>query len=114
MCKHRTFVLTDEQRSQLQHLRDHANKPYLRERAAALLKVDAGQYAAHVARSGLLKPHNEDTVYEWLDRYQAEGIAGLYVRSGRGRKPAYHPFRRRSGTGQRSSASTGTPGTGGR
>jgi transposase len=30
-----------------------------------------------VARSGLLKPRDPDTVYAWLGRYQAEGTAGL-------------------------------------
>lgn len=36
----RVLMLTPEQRSELEHLRDHANKPYLRERAAALLRPE--------------------------------------------------------------------------
>jgi hypothetical protein len=40
-------------------------KPYRRERATALLKIAAGQPAAVVARSGLLRPRDPDTVYSW-------------------------------------------------
>ncbi|MCB0192196.1 MAG: helix-turn-helix domain-containing protein [Anaerolineae bacterium] len=72
-------------------MRDHAEKPYLRERAAALLKIAGGQAAYAVAQQGLLRPRQPNTVYEWLDRYEAEGIAGLTIRDGRGRKPAYEP-----------------------
>lgn len=72
-------------------LRDRAEKAYLRERAAALLKIAAGQSAHAVAQEGLLRPRQPDTVYEWLDRYEAEGVAGLTIRDGRGRKAAYEP-----------------------
>ena len=87
---HRLF-LTSEQRDELVALRDAAAKPYLRERAAALLKIADGQAAAAVARTGLLRPRQPDTVYRWLARYRAEGAAGLADRSGRGRKPAFSP-----------------------
>lgn len=67
----------------------------MRERAAALLKVAAGMKAAHVARERLLRPRQEDTVYAWLDRFESEGMAGLVVRSGRGRKPAFSQWRQK-------------------
>ena len=67
----RVLTLTPEQRSELEHLRDHANKPYLRERAAALLKVADGQLASAVARNGLLRRRNPKTIWEWLNRYQS-------------------------------------------
>lgn len=72
-------------------MRDTAEKAYLRERAAALLKIAAGTSAHAVAQHGLLRQRQPDTVYDWLNRYEAEGINGLYIRSGRGRKPAYEP-----------------------
>ncbi len=72
-------------------MRDTAEKAYLRERAAALLKIDEGMSAHAVAQSGLLRRRRPDTVYEWLNRYEAEGIDGLTIRDGRGRKPAYEP-----------------------
>ncbi len=72
-------------------MRDHASKPYLRERASALLQIAAGRCASWVAKHGLLRKRQGDTVCSWLDRYEAEGTKGLQIREGRGRKPAYEP-----------------------
>jgi transposase len=72
-------------------MRDNADKAYLRERAAAMLKIAEGMSSHAVSQHGLLRQRKPDTVYEWLNRYEAEGIDGLYIRSGRGRKPAYEP-----------------------
>lgn len=44
-------------------MRDYASRPYLRERAAALLKVAASIPAAVVARQGLLRPRKPETIY---------------------------------------------------
>ena len=85
------LVVPPEERAALVVLRDTGAKPDLRERAGALLKIADGQAAAAVARSGLLRPRQPDTVYRWLARYRAEGIAGLWDRPGRGRKPGYFP-----------------------
>jgi transposase len=86
------LVLTPAQRRELVVLRDAGAKPHLRERAAALLKIADGLPAAQVARTGLLRPRKPATVYRWLRRYRAEGIAGLTDRPGRGRKPAFSPL----------------------
>jgi transposase len=83
--------LSATERHDLTRLRDTAAKPHERERAAALLKVADGQSAAAVARTGLLRPRQPDTVYRWLARYRAAGAAGLTDRPGRGRKPAFSP-----------------------
>lgn len=91
MPKHRLLLLSEEQQQELRHLRDHDPVPYVRERAAALLKIGQGERPAHVARRGLLRRREPDTLYRWLDRYQQQGAAGLRVRSGRGRKPAFSP-----------------------
>jgi transposase len=85
------LALTPAQRQELVLVRDTAAKPYLRERAAALLKVADGMSAAAVARGGLLRPRQPDTVYRWLARFREEGVAGLADRPGRGRKPAFSP-----------------------
>jgi hypothetical protein len=87
----RTLELAPSERAALARLRDTAPKAYLRERAAALLKVADGQPAAQVARAGLLRVRDPDTLYAWLDRYRDEGAAGLTIRPGRGRKPAFSP-----------------------
>ena len=87
----RVIDLTETERLELIQLRDHAAQPYLRERAAAVLKVADGHPAARVARQGLLRPRKPDTLYSWLDRFICDGIAGLHIRPGRGRKPVFSP-----------------------
>ncbi|HEU5230251.1 MAG TPA: helix-turn-helix domain-containing protein [Ktedonobacteraceae bacterium] len=91
MPKIRTLELSEAQRQELIDVRDHAAEPYLRERCAGLLKVADGLKAADVARRFLLKAHKPDTLYTWLNRYQQQGIQGLKIRFGRGRKPAFSP-----------------------
>ena len=91
MPKQRTLSLTEEERAELLEIRDHAQKPYVRERAAALLQVSEGKSGRWVAQNGLVRPRQPDTVYDWLNRYEAEGVDGLYMEDGRGRKPAYEP-----------------------
>lgn len=88
--------LTEAQRTELRDLRDHAPKPYLRERAAALLKIADGLSGREVALNRLNRRHWQDTVYEWVKRYREEGMAGLKVRPGSGRKPAFFPHAPRS------------------
>jgi len=83
--------LTDEQRQELEKARQRHPKPYVRERAAAILKVASGLSLRQVAYSGLLKRHTPETVKEWCERYLAEGLSGLTIHSGRGRKPAFSP-----------------------
>jgi hypothetical protein len=77
MSPRRTLTLTAEQRHALLHHRDHAPRPYVRERCAALLKIADGHAPHAVARAGLLRVRDPDTVYAWLDHYQADGLPGL-------------------------------------
>jgi hypothetical protein len=83
--------LTAEQRQQLVSIRDRHPKPYVRERAAAILKIADGSSGLSVAAHGLLRSHKQETIYAWFHRYIDEGTAGLLVRAGRGRKPAFFP-----------------------
>lgn len=83
--------LTTAEREELEGVRDTHEKAYMRERAAAILKIADGMSGLQVGQAGLLKPRDPDTIYRWVHRYQAEGIVGLEIRSGRGRKPAYEP-----------------------
>jgi transposase len=92
----RAFDLTTTERVELTRLRDTAAQAYLRERAAALLKVADGMSAARVARQGLLRPRKPDTLYAWIDRFIDAGIDGLHMQPGRGRKPAFSPSLRDS------------------
>ena len=91
MAKRHILHLTAEQEQELRDLRDTGDRAYLRERAAALLKIASGIAPHKVALSGLLKKRKPDTLYTWLRRYREHGISGLRHKPGRGRKPAYAP-----------------------
>ncbi len=73
----RTLCLTPTQLQQLERARDTAPQPYIRERAGALLKIAHGQAPYAVARQGLFKVRKPDTVYAWLNAFQAKGLAAL-------------------------------------
>jgi transposase len=89
----RRLALEPAERETLEQAVRHHPKAYARERAAALVKVADRTAASRVAEHGLLRAHAPDTVYRWLDRYEAEGLAALTVRAGRGRKPTLSPPR---------------------
>lgn len=61
----------------------------MRERASAILQISEGKSGLQVARHGLLQKRRENTLYEWVRRYNSEGIEGLKNREGRGRKPSF-------------------------
>jgi DNA-binding PadR family transcriptional regulator len=91
MPKRRYLHLTDEQRTELEDVRDHHPKAYMREKAAILLKIAHDMSPHQTAQGGGLKPHQPKSIYNWLNRYEVEGVAGLEVKPGRGRKPAFSP-----------------------
>lgn len=91
MPKRRYLTLTDEQRAGLEKVRDHHAKAYMREKAAVLLKIANGMSPHQAAQHGGLKPHQPKTIYAWLNQYEADGVAGLEVKPGRGRKPVFSP-----------------------
>jgi len=77
MATRRTLELKTKQRQELEEHRDHDARPYMRERCGALLKIAGGATPHTVARQGLLKPRDPDTLYGWLRLYKAEGVNGL-------------------------------------
>lgn len=85
------LVLTPDQVRELEAMRDTDPLPYRRERAAALLKIADDHSGRAVALAGLLKRRQPDTIYAWVKRYHAEGVAGLSIHPGRGRPPAFSP-----------------------
>jgi len=92
MPKPLTIELTEAQRAELEDIRDHHETPYLRERAAAILKIADGLSGRETARQRLLKVHAPDTIYDWVHRYEENpSLAGLKIKAGRGRKPAFFP-----------------------
>lgn len=91
MPRYIRIQLTEVQRQELRQTRAHHPKAYMRERAAAVLKVADGALVQAVAESGLLKRHEPETVRGWIDRYLEAGLAGWQIQSGRGRKPKFSP-----------------------
>ncbi len=89
--------LTESQEAELRSARNRHDKHYIRERAAAILKVAQGQSIRQVAQNGLLRPREPEQVSDWVKRYQQEGFRGLFVREGGGRKPAFFPQRQADG-----------------
>ena len=91
MPKVTKLCLTAEQVEELTTARNRHGKAYVREKAAAILKVKQGQSIRQVALHGLHKRRSEHTVKSWIADYLAGGIGGLLVKTGRGRKPAFFP-----------------------
>jgi transposase len=91
MPKVTKLCLAAEQVEELTTARDRHSKAYVRERAAAILKINQGQSIRQVALHGLHKRRSEHTVKDWLERYLTQGLAGLLVKAGRGRNPAFFP-----------------------
>ncbi len=83
--------LTEAQRQELEQVRARHPKTYMREHAAAVLKVADGMVVQQVAETGLLKRHEPETVKDWIDRYLTQGIVGWQIKPGRGRKPHFSP-----------------------
>jgi hypothetical protein len=92
MPKRLEMSLSEDQRTELQEARDHHPKAYMREKAAAILKIAEERLPAlEVAAHRLLKRRDDNTVRSWLTRYLQAGLTGLLVQPGRGRKPAFSP-----------------------
>ena len=91
MPKRRYLELDAAKRKELEQVRDKHPKAYMREKACALLKVADGMSGHAVAKQGILKPRDPDTVYAWIKRYESSGIEGLLVGKGRGRNPSFSP-----------------------
>jgi hypothetical protein len=62
MAPRRTLKLKTRAQRELEHYRDPDVRPYGRERGSAVLKIAAGEAPHAVARQGLLKPRDPDTL----------------------------------------------------
>lgn len=81
------------QANELRRARDFHPLFSVRTKAAAILKIAVGASIFQVATEGLLRCYDDNTVREWLNRYEAEGLDGLEIRPGCGRKPSFSPYR---------------------
>ncbi len=86
-----TLELQAGQFEELDKIRRLHPKPYVRERAAALIKVSQGKSARWVALEGLLFPRDPETVATWVHDFKERAFESLIHEPGRGRKPASPP-----------------------
>ena len=71
------ITLNDEQRQELHRLA-HEAIGRISERAHFVLLSDQGKSVPEI---GALMGYSAQAVYPWLERYQQQGIAGLYDRA---------------------------------
>ena len=83
MGKTRIIILTDEQRQSLEKGYKNGKSHALRKRCHIILLKSEKRSSEEV--STILKV-SEPSVNTWLDRYETEGIMGLFTKKGRGRK----------------------------
>jgi len=83
MCRVNTPILTEEQRQELEKLHKTSPKHVLRKNCHAILLKADGRTSKDV---GSIVGMSDVTVNSWVRRYKHEGIAGLAVKPGRGRK----------------------------
>lgn len=74
---------SDEQRCELLQAAKHASQGYLRVKALVLWNVANGRSQSEAARFANV---TRMSINQWIKRYMAEGIDGLLVKEGRGRK----------------------------
>ena len=85
MPKRRYLALSKGQRAELEQISRRDPRPYMRERATALLQIADGRSGHWVAQNGLLRRRKPDTVYDWLNAYEQGGAAALVQRPRRKR-----------------------------
>ena len=84
MTRVNTPILTESQRQELEHLYKTSPKHVMRKNCHAILLKADGRTSKDV---GHIVGMSDVSVNSWLRRYKAEGISGLTVKPGRGRKP---------------------------
>lgn len=75
--------LSSARNRELEEAARRAQSPAVRKRALALVNVSKGTSITAVAKQFLV---TRQSIYNWLERYAIEGIEGLWMKPGRGRK----------------------------
>jgi transposase len=76
--------VSDEERTELEWVARHGEPAYVRPKALALLSMADGGSVREVAHTFR---RSRQALYNWRRRFSEDGVAGLWVRPGRGRKP---------------------------
>ncbi|MCP4523830.1 MAG: helix-turn-helix domain-containing protein, partial [Candidatus Gracilibacteria bacterium] len=80
----RYISLTEGEELTLEKGHKHHLSKDFRNRCQALLMSYRGIQVKHISSIFQVRTR---TIYTWMDRWESEGISGLMIRSGRGRKP---------------------------
>lgn len=94
MPKRYTIELTEQEKQKLESWIKSPPRPYLRERARAILQVSQGKTIEATARGLRVRVHR-NAVSGWVKRFLADRLAGLKIQAGRGRKAIFSPTRKR-------------------
>jgi Winged helix-turn helix len=97
MAKHQRIVVTAKQREELDALlRRPSVAAGLAKRARAILLLADG---SSVSATGRVVQMQRRHLYKWAERFQRQGVAGLYDGKRTGRPPVFSP-RSRDSSGQ--------------
>ena len=77
------LLISDIEKGTIEAIFRHHRKPYMRNRAQALLLRFEGFSVETLA---LMYKTRQHTIYEWIRRYKAQGFMGLKIIPGRGLK----------------------------
>ena len=94
MPKRYEIVLTKQEKEKLEGWIRNPPRPYLRERARAILKVSQGETIQATAENLRVRVHR-NAVSEWVKRFLSDRLEGLKIKKGRGRKSVFSPDRKR-------------------
>jgi transposase len=84
MSRVNTPILSESQRQELEHLYKTSDSHVLRKNCHLVLLKAEGRTSKDV---GTILGMVDLSVNAWLRRYKTEGVAGLTIKPGRGRKP---------------------------
>jgi transposase len=94
MPKRYEIMLTKPEKQKLEGWVKNPPSPYLRERARAILKVSQGETLQATAEKLRVRVHR-NAVSGWVKRFLSDGLDGLKIKRGRGRKSVFSPDRKR-------------------
>jgi len=90
MPKRYEIVLTEQEKQKLEGWVKQPPRPYLRERARAILQVSQGNTIQAAAEKLRVRVHR-NAVSEWVKRFLSDRLEGLKIKKGRGRKAVFSP-----------------------
>lgn len=85
MSQKRLIKLTESQEAELRKGYLYGKNPVFRKHCHALLLSNQGKSVQAIM--DILGVSRRNTVYDWMNRWEAEGVQGLQIKPGRGRKP---------------------------